>query len=101
MVDDPNPPPSGTMGVVHIVRENPGNTRSPSGFSVSFGGKKDGVGAFSLGKATGYDALASLLDKLGVQPADVEMALQVLAAQPHHEIPNVTLTRDLIRKLGL
>jgi hypothetical protein len=54
-----------------------------------------------LGKATGYDALASLLDKAGVQPAEVEMALQVLAAKPHHEIQNVTLTQDLIRKLGL
>ena len=89
-------------GVVHIDTQ----TRSrglpgPSVFLVSFGGKKDGVGAFYLGKATGYDALASLLDKVGVQPADVEMALRVLAAQPHHEIPDVALTRDLIRKLGL
>ena len=75
--------------------------RGPSVFLVSFGGKKDGVGAFSLGKATGYDALASLLNTVGIQSADVEMALQVLAAQPHHEIPNVTLTRDLIRKLDL
>jgi len=68
---------------------------------VSFGGKKDGVGAFSLGKASGYDALAALLEKVGVQSAAVDMALQLLSAQPHHEIQNVTLTQDVIRKLGL
>ena len=70
-------------------------------FLVSFGGKKDGVGAFSLGKARGYDALAALLEKVGVQPADVDMALQSLSAQPHHEIQNVSLTQEVIRKLAL
>jgi hypothetical protein len=28
-------------------------------------------------------------------------ALQVLMAEPHHKIPDVTLTQDLIRELGL
>ena len=54
---------------------------------VSFGGKKDGMGAFYLGRTAGFDPLTALLRKLGVKPADIETALQVLTAQPHHEIP--------------
>jgi len=59
---------------------------------VSFGGKKDAVGAFYLGRASGFDSLVPLLQKVGVSPPDVEMALQVLTAHGHHEIPDVTLT---------
>ncbi len=68
---------------------------------VSFGGKKDGMGAFYLGRAAGFDPLTALLRKLGVKPADIETALQVLTAQPRHEIPDVILTQSLIRELGL
>jgi hypothetical protein len=68
---------------------------------VSFGGKKDAIGAFSLGRAIGFDSLTTLLRKVGVSPANVEMALQVLSAHAHHEIPDVTLTLGLIRELGL
>jgi hypothetical protein len=72
-----------------------------SEYLVSFGGHKDGVGAFYLGRASGFDPLTALLRKLRVQPADMETAFQVLTAQPHHEIPNVILTQSLIRELGL
>jgi hypothetical protein len=68
---------------------------------VSFGGQKDGIGVFSLGRTIGFDSLTTLLRKVGVSPADVEMALQVLSAHAHHEIPDVTLTPGLIRELGL
>jgi len=68
---------------------------------VSFGGHKDGVGAFYLGRASGFDPLIALLRKLRVQPAYMETAFQLLTAQPHHEIPNVILTQSLIRELGL
>ena len=101
MPSTPPEPPQGTTGVVHIVRDGPSNGRSPSSFSVSFGGKKDRVGAFALGRASGLDPLASLLQKIGVLPADVETALQVLAGQSHHEIADVTLTLATIRELGL
>jgi hypothetical protein len=94
--------PQGTRGVIHIVREaRAGNQARPSDFSVSFGGKKDGVGAFYLGKATGIDLLIKLLEKIGLSHDEIDVALQVLTAQQHHEIPNVTLTHALIRKLGL
>jgi hypothetical protein len=70
-------------------------------FLVSFGGKKDGVGAFYLGKVSGFDPLTVLLRKLGVSGPIIGTALQVLTAQLHHEIPDMILTQSLIRELGL
>ena len=94
--------PQGTTGVIHIDSQRPsfGQSRA-SEFLVSFGGKKDGMGAFYLGRAAGFDPLTALLRKLGISSSDVDKALQVLLAQPHHEVPNVTLTQALIRELGL
>jgi hypothetical protein len=94
--------PQGPSGVVYIDSQNhAGGSSGPSEFLASFGGKKDGIGAFSLGRASGFDSLTALLRKLGVSPSDVDTALQVLMVQPHHEIPNVILTQALIRELGL
>ena len=94
--------PHGTPGVVHIDNQNHASgSEGPSEFLVSFGGKNDGIGAFSLGRVIGFDSLTTLLRKVGVSPADLEMALQVLSAHAHHEIPNVTLTQDHFRELGL
>jgi hypothetical protein len=88
-----------TTGVIHIeCRKHSGQ---PSEFLVSFGGKKDGVGAFYLGKVSGFDPLTVLLRKLGVPGPIIGTALQVLTAQLHHEIPDVILTQSLIRELGL
>jgi hypothetical protein len=69
-------------------------------FLVSFGGKKDGVGAFYIGRASGFDAFSAFLLRLGVARDEVDTALQALAAQPHHQIPNVTLTKAFLRTLG-
>jgi hypothetical protein len=46
--------PQGTTGVIHIDSQHPsfGQSRAPE-FLVSFGGKKDGMGAFYLGRAAG------------------------------------------------
>ena len=91
--------PEGTRGVLHIEsRQHPGE---PSEYLVSFGGNKDGVGAFYLDKASGFDPLTALLRKLGVPPPAIRTALEVLMAEPHHTIPNVTLTPATIRELGL
>jgi len=47
---------AGTKGVVHIVRQNhPDDASRPSTFLISFDGKKDGIGVFYLGRATGLD----------------------------------------------
>src|SRR6266571_3645559 len=89
----------GAKGVIHIeCRKHAGE---PSEYLVSFGGHKDGVGAFYLGKASGFDSLTSLLRKLGVPSPAMRTALQVLMAEPHHKIPNVTLTSEHFCELGL
>jgi hypothetical protein len=94
--------PHRTPGVIHIDNQNHASgSEGPPEFVVSFGGKKDGIGAFSLGRAIGFDSLTALLRKVGVSPVDVEIALQGLTAHAHHEISDVTLTPSLIRELGL
>jgi hypothetical protein len=60
-------PPEGTTGVIHIVCQNPSRQTPASVFLFSLGGKKDGVGAFYLGKASGYDALAESFGGWGCQ----------------------------------
>jgi hypothetical protein len=88
-----------TTGVIHIeCRKHAGE---PTEYLVSFGGDKDGVGAFYLAKTTGFDPLTALLRKLGVPGPTIETALKGLMAEPHHKIPNVTLTQAQIRELGL
>lgn len=72
--------PEGTTGVIHIVCQSPSRQTPASVFLFSFGGKKDGVGAFYLGKAGGYDALAAFLRKLGVSEHETDSALKVLMA---------------------
>ena len=91
--------PLGATGVIHIeCRQHSGK---PSEYLVSFGGNKDGVGAFYLGRAVGVDPLTALLRKLGLPAPAIRTALQVLMAEPHHKIPNVTLTQAQMRELGL
>jgi hypothetical protein len=80
---------------------NPPTEAVRTKFSVSFGGHKDGVGTIELGKPKGFDALTILLQKLSVPPTEIEIACQVLTAEPHHEIPNVILRRGIFRHLGL
>jgi hypothetical protein len=91
--------PLGATGVIHIeCRQHAGE---PSEYLLSFGGNKDGVGAFYLARASGIDPLTALLRKLGVPVPAIRTALQVLGAEPYHKIPNVTLTREHFRELGL
>jgi len=88
-----------TPGVLYIeCRKHAGE---PSEYLLSFGGDKDGVGAFHLAKATGFDSLTALLRKLGVTDPEIATALRVLMAEPSHKIPNVLLTQAMLRDLGL
>ncbi len=98
MSTEPRQPP-GTRGTIYIECQYHSDT--PSEFLISFGGTKDGVGAFYLGKATSFDSLTPLLSKLGLSSSVVRTAVQVLTAEPRHQIPNVVLTMAMIRELGL
>ena len=98
MAAEPWQPP-GTRGIIYIERQYHADT--PAEFLVSFGGAKDGIGAFYLGRATGFDPLVTLLRKLGLSSSVVRTALRVLMTKPRHQILGVTLTPDMIRELGL
>lgn len=68
----------GTRGIIYIEY----HANMPAEFLVSFGGAKDGAGAFYLGRATGFDPLITLLRKLGLSSSVVRTALRVLMAEP-------------------
>ena len=96
--------PEGTIGVIHIVRvaSSGALSRFPVyQYVLSFGGTEDGAGAFNLGRAFGLDDLVKQLRKIGLSQDEMDTALQVLAAQAHHKIPHVKLTKTLIHKFGL
>ena len=57
----------GTRGIIYIEY----HANMPAEFLVSFGGAKDGAGAFYLGRATGFDPLITLLRKLGLSSSVV------------------------------
>lgn len=93
--------PQETPGLVHVVRpDRPGVQPTTTEFSVSFGGHKDGVGTIELGRPKGFEALTALLRQLRVPPSEIETACRVLTVEPHHEIPDVTVTRGIFRELG-
>jgi len=88
-----------TPGVLYIeCRKHAGD---PSEYALSFGGDKDGVGAFYLAKATSLESLTALLRKLGVPPPAIATALQVLMSESSHKIPNVLLSPAMLRDLDL
>ena len=91
--------PHGTTGVLHI--ESRKHDGEPSEYLITFAANKDGVGAFYLGKASGFDPLTALLRRLGVSAPAMRTALQVLMAEPRHQITNVTLTPDDFHEFGL
>jgi hypothetical protein len=68
---------------------------------VTFGGAKDDVGAVIVAKPQGFDALTTLLRKLPISPGEIETAIRALTSQPSHAIQDVTLTKELLRSVGL
>jgi len=88
-----------TPGVLYIeCRKRAGD---PSEYVLSFGGDRDGVGAFYLAKATSFESLTALLRKLGVPPPAIATALPVLMSESSHKIPNVLVTQAMLRDLDL
>ena len=65
-------------------------------YLVSFGGDKDKVGEFYLGRASGFDPHTAVPRKLGVPGPAMQLALQALMSEVHHKIPNVILSGGLV-----
>lgn len=94
-------PPTATTGMIRIVRQTrAGDLSRPYDFLISFGGEKDSVGAFYVGRAFGIDDLIRLLPKVGVSQSEIDAALEILKAHSHYDIPNVSLTKRFLRTLG-
>ena len=70
-------------------------------YAVSFGGAKDDVGAIIVARPNGLVALIELLYKLSISAAEIDIALRVLTTEPSHTIQDVTLTREVLRSLGI
>jgi hypothetical protein len=70
-------------------------------FLISFGGTSNEGGIFHIARTSGLDALAAFLQDVDVSSVDIDGALQALEIGAHHQIPNVTLTRDFLSRLGL
>jgi hypothetical protein len=60
MPNQPEQREPATRGTVYVVRQS-SSPQAPSEFLVSFGDRKDGVGAFDISRASGLDALAAFL----------------------------------------
>jgi len=89
---------TGVIRVLRLVR--PGDRIRPFNYLLSFGGSTDPVGAVQLGKACGVEDLVNQLKTFGVSEDSAEAAAQGLAAQERYEIPDVTLTRSQLYRLG-
>lgn len=93
--------PRETSVPLHISRaESPTIRPSTAVYAVSLGGSKDDVGTVLIGTPKGLDALAALLERIGVGRSEIETAGTVLAEQPYHQIPNVKLSPTFLRRLG-
>jgi hypothetical protein len=86
--------------MISIVRQiRAGDPSRAYDFLVSFGGKKDSVGVFYVGRAFGITDLIRLLPKVGVSQSEIDTALEVLKTKSHHLVPNVALTKGFLRSL--
>ena len=90
------------LTVVRIERpDRTGVDLDTAEFVVTFGGAKDDVGAVIIAKPKGVSALTELLEKLSISAPAIDTATRMLAALPSHVIHDVTLTREVLRRLGI
>src|SRR5437867_2622720 len=90
------------LTVVRIERpDRTGVDLDTAEFVVTFGGAKDDVGAVIIAKPKGVSALTELLEKLSISTPAIDTATRMLAALPSHVIHDVTLTREVLRRLGI
>ena len=93
-------PQPGTIGVIHIVRQaRPGDQERAFNFLISFGGEENG--ALYIGEASGVEDLRHLLKKLGISSEAIDAACRTLAVKTRHLIPDVSLSRNRLGRLGL
>jgi hypothetical protein len=89
------------VGRVYVVRLRPAVDPVNAEYLLTFGSPSSAEIALSLGSVRGLDGLTEVLRAGRVPLDEIEKAWRVLAVDIRHQIPNVTLTRALMRLLNL
>lgn len=90
-----------SVGRLYIVRLRPATDPVNAEYLLTFGSPSTVEIALNLGSVRGLDGLTDVLRAGRVPVNEIEKAWRVLAVEFRHQIPNVTLTRALIRLLNL
>ena len=90
-----------SVGRLYIVRFRPAVDPVNAEYLLTFGSPSAAEIALSLGSVRGLDGLTDVLRAGRVPVNEIEKAWRVLAVDTTHQIPNVTLSRAVIRVLNL
>ena len=90
-----------SVGRLHITRLRPAVDPVNAEYVLTFGSPATAEIALNLGSVRGLDGLTDVLRAVRVPVNEIEKAWRVLAVEMTHQIPNVTLTRAVIRLLNL
>jgi hypothetical protein len=90
-----------TVGRLYIVRLRPAVDPVNAEYLLTFGSPSTAEIALNLGSVRGLDWLTDVLRAGRVPVNEIEKAWRVLAVDTTHQVPNVTLTRAVIRLLNL
>jgi hypothetical protein len=90
-----------TVGRLYITRIRPAQDPVDATYLLTFGSPGSRDIALSLGSVRGLDGLTGILRAGRVSTGEIEKAWRVLAVETTHQVPNVALTRALMRRLGL
>ncbi len=86
---------------LYIARLRPAVDPVSAEYLPTFGSPMTSEIALNLGTVRGLDGLTTVLRAGRVPVGEIERAWRVPAVDTSHQIPNVTLTRAMIRLLNL
>jgi hypothetical protein len=90
-----------TTGRLYITRLRPAQDPVTATYLLTFGSPGSRDIALSLGSVRGLDGLTEVLRAGRVPTGEIEKAWRVLAVETSHQVPNVALTRAMMRRLDL
>ena len=90
-----------SVGRLYIVRLRPAVDPVNAEYLLTYGAPATTEIALNLGSVRGLDELTDVLRAGRVPVSEIEKAWRVLAVEITHQIPNVALTRAVIRLLNL
>ena len=90
-----------TVGRLYITRLRPAEDPVTAAYLLTFGSAGSRDIALSLGSVRGLAGLTRVLRAGRGRTREVEKAWRVLAVGTTHQVPNVALTRAMMRRLDL